>query len=193
MNIITARPNIRTGDTAAEFRLLRDLQTPNAVLGDHQFTRTYTGFSGADIRAYRFDALANSPSATELYDRYRAERTIPEFNNNMIGNIQGISWLTTPDRKATGTMIFTLFDLDACEQFMFGLENHLILVAANEFGVGAVMGLGNLKVTSVSGGISIDDIAAEENLSWEAELYIPWRPTHGTEQSRRQPDSPVEV
>ena len=188
MNIQRRTAVTTVGNLRNQLDLSRRAQSLNTTMGG-EFTRTYTSFSGADIVVYKFDSDAD---IREIYEDIQQRNVSPAdpFGSMRLGNLQGISWIVSPNLTVKGSLICAVFDRSAYDDFNFNTDYGLLLHAGNQYGQQAVMGFGRLRIENISGGISIDDILNEEQLSFSAQLYLPWRPVRN--ESNGSEDNSVE-
>jgi hypothetical protein len=168
------------------------------------YADTYTTFAGCDIKIIAVPGLPTKPTREEILEAWRGpsgatprERVMFTTKTRVIGELQAISTQTVWTKeqvpndlgiknvqdvvKTVGDLIYIMFDRDALKHTWSEMEGdhlHILLAAANEYGDLATMILPNVKLTSWSWGISIDDLVSEAHMEYEADepMYWEWIP-----------------
>lgn len=132
---------------------------PSKEINPPIFSRTYTSFSGVDIKLY-----------AQIF------KTDESHITRRISEATGISYKETYATKqypVTGTLLPLVWDEAILTDTDISSLN-FVLKANNEFGQRAEMEILGVVLTERSGGIAVDDIILEERIDFKAEKLIPW-------------------
>ena len=118
-------------------------------------TRSYSTFSGLDIRMYLSDS---------------AEDFLVANGGKVYGNAQAVSWVinrnSSDEYDVTGTIIDLVLDEPTTPT-----GKYMTLVACNEFGKAAILiQVSDFEVILTASGVSIDDMVIEQQHTWRGKF-----------------------